>query len=63
MKLLVSTFLHNVSLPFDIILFEILMRLNDRSIDRCRCVCREWRHWLSSWEFVLRYYSEKYLVI
>ncbi|MFS7900798.1 putative F-box domain-containing protein [Helianthus anomalus] len=51
------------SLTFDVILFEILLRLNDRSIDRCRCVCREWRHGLSLWEFVWRYYSENYLVI
>ncbi|MFS7902533.1 putative F-box domain-containing protein [Helianthus anomalus] len=48
-------------LPFDVILFEILIRLNERSIDLCRCVCREWRHGLSSWEFVWRLYAENYL--
>ncbi|MFS7968016.1 putative F-box domain-containing protein [Helianthus anomalus] len=48
-------------LPLDVILFEILIRLNDRSIDLCRCVCREWQHGLSSWEFVWRHYSENYL--
>ncbi|MFS7935405.1 putative F-box-like domain superfamily protein [Helianthus anomalus] len=54
-----------VSLPFDILFFEILMRLNARSIDRCKCVCREWRHGLPSWEFVWLHlnYNENYLVI
>ncbi|MFS7901341.1 putative F-box domain-containing protein [Helianthus anomalus] len=52
-----------VSLPLDIILFEILTRLKDRSIDCCRCVCREWRDGLSSWEFVWRHYCRNYLVI
>ncbi|MFS7912067.1 putative F-box-like domain superfamily protein [Helianthus anomalus] len=54
-----------VSLPFDILLFDILMRLNANSIDRCKCVCREWRHRLSSWEFVWLYlnYAESYLLI
>ncbi|MFS7929238.1 putative F-box-like domain superfamily protein [Helianthus anomalus] len=54
-----------VSLPFDILLFEIVMRLNARSIDRYKCVCREWRHGLSSWEFVWLHlnYAENYPVI
>ncbi|MFS7912068.1 putative F-box-like domain superfamily protein [Helianthus anomalus] len=41
-----------VSFPFDILLFGILLRLNARSIDRCKCACREWRHGLSLWVFV-----------
>ncbi|MFS7898196.1 putative F-box-like domain superfamily protein [Helianthus anomalus] len=40
-----------VYLPFDMIILEILTRLNARSIDRYKCVSREWRDGLSPFEF------------
>ncbi|MFS8008767.1 putative F-box-like domain superfamily protein [Helianthus anomalus] len=54
-----------VYIPFDIILFEILMRLNARSIDQYKCVCGQWHEELSSWPFVWLHinYAEDYLVI
>ncbi|MFS8003294.1 putative F-box-like domain superfamily protein [Helianthus anomalus] len=42
-----------VYLSFDMVLFEILTRLNARSTDRYKCVCRQWCDGLSSFEFLL----------
>ncbi|MFS7928603.1 putative F-box domain-containing protein [Helianthus anomalus] len=52
-----------VYLPFEMVLFEILTRLNARSIDRYKCVCRQWRDGLSSFEFLFQHstYVENYL--
>ncbi|MFS7944133.1 putative F-box-like domain superfamily protein [Helianthus anomalus] len=52
-----------VYLSFDMVPFEILTKLNARSIDRYKCVCRQWRHGLSSFEFRLLHstYVENYL--
>ncbi|MFS8021851.1 putative F-box-like domain superfamily protein [Helianthus anomalus] len=53
-----------VYLPFDMVLLEILTRLIARSIDRYKCVCRQWRDGLSSFEFLLLHstYVENYWV-
>ncbi|MFS7932736.1 putative F-box-like domain superfamily protein [Helianthus anomalus] len=53
-----------VYIPFDIILFEILIRLNGRSIDQYKCVCGQWNEGLSSWPFMSLHvnYIEEYLV-
>ncbi|MFS7915307.1 putative F-box-like domain superfamily protein [Helianthus anomalus] len=52
-----------VYIPFDIILFEILIRLNGRSIDQYKCVCKQWNKGLSSWPFEWLYvnYAKVYL--
>ncbi|MFS8017044.1 putative F-box-like domain superfamily protein [Helianthus anomalus] len=54
-----------VYIHFDIILFEILIRLNGRSIDQYKCVCKQWNEGLSSWSFEWLYvnYANAYLVI
>ncbi|MFS7913297.1 putative F-box-like domain superfamily protein [Helianthus anomalus] len=54
-----------VYIPFDIILFQILIRLNGRSIDQYKCVCRQWNEGLSSSPFMWLHvnYAEEYLVI
>ncbi|MFS8018979.1 putative F-box-like domain superfamily protein [Helianthus anomalus] len=40
-----------VYIPFDIILFEILIRLNVRYICQNKCVCKQWNEGLTSWPF------------
>ncbi|MFS7996094.1 putative F-box-like domain superfamily protein [Helianthus anomalus] len=52
-----------VYIPFDIILFEILIRLNGRFIDQYKCVCKQWNEGLSSWPFEWLYvnYANAYL--
>ncbi|MFS7898429.1 putative F-box-like domain superfamily protein [Helianthus anomalus] len=40
-----------VYIPFDVILFEILIRLNGRDIEKYKCVCKQWNEGLSSWSF------------
>ncbi|MFS8023678.1 putative F-box domain-containing protein [Helianthus anomalus] len=54
-----------IYIPFDMLLFEILTKLNAISIHRFKCVSRKWQDGLSSFEFGLHHsiYVENYLVI
>ncbi|MFS7967974.1 putative F-box-like domain superfamily protein [Helianthus anomalus] len=54
-----------VYIPFDIILFEILIRLNGRSIYQYKCVCKQWNEGLTSWSFEWLHvnYAKEYLVV
>ncbi|MFS7916690.1 putative F-box-like domain superfamily protein [Helianthus anomalus] len=54
-----------VYIPFDVILFEILIRLNGRDIEKYKCVCKQWNEGLSSWPFEWLHvnYGKKYAVI
>ncbi|PWA78156.1 F-box domain-containing protein [Artemisia annua] len=43
---------HTPEIPFNIIQFEILPKLPVKSLGCCMCVCKEWKSYLSTREFV-----------
>ncbi|MFS8008766.1 putative F-box domain-containing protein [Helianthus anomalus] len=52
-----------VDLPFELILFQILIKIDTKSIHRFKLVSKQWRDGLSSSEFALKRgcYVEDYL--
>ncbi|KAJ9541970.1 hypothetical protein OSB04_028476 [Centaurea solstitialis] len=42
----------NIRLDDDILMFQILPRLSVRSLGRCKCICKQWRSFLTSPEFI-----------
>uniref|UniRef100_A0ACD5XGJ2 Uncharacterized protein n=1 Tax=Avena sativa TaxID=4498 RepID=A0ACD5XGJ2_AVESA len=48
-----------LGLPDEIVIWEILVRLNPKSILRCRAVCRAWRHATSTRSFLLAHHGRQ----
>ncbi|XBI31868.1 hypothetical protein VPH35_055389 [Triticum aestivum] len=50
---------HHHGLPYEIVIWEILVRLPPKSLLRCRAVCRAWRRTTSTRDFLLAHHAHQ----
>ncbi|XP_044354012.1 F-box protein At5g49610-like [Triticum aestivum] len=49
----------NRGLPYEIVIWEILVRLPPKALLRCRAVCRAWHHATSAHDFLLAHHAHQ----